>query len=79
MSDGAFHIGGYEHELDFEIPVSVCDIEESLAGWPFRKPRDEPEPSQAMRLIGREVARETRRYDLREMKRAYNRRGDDGE
>jgi len=106
-----------KHELDFEIPVSVQEVDESLAGWPFRKPpsfaelvqdrasemithhdnaermleigndlyeaatkllsKDEPEPSEAMRLIGREVSRETRRYDLREMRRAYNRRGDD--
>ena len=71
-------------DLDFELPVSVCDIEESLAGWPYRKPRkpveasrDEPEPSEAMRLIGREVCRETRRYDEREMRRARNRRDDE--
>ena len=29
-----------------ELPVSICDIEESLAGWPYRKPRDEPEPEE---------------------------------
>ena len=67
--------------LDFELPVSICDIEESLAGWPYRKPveesREEPEPSEAMRLIGREVCRETRQYDLREMRRAFNRRDDE--
>jgi len=81
MSDGAFHIGGYEHELDFEIPVSVQEVDESLAGWPYRKPNlllfHSDEPSEAMRLIGREVCRETKRYDLREMRRAYNRRDDD--
>ena len=65
-------------DLDFELPVSICEVDESLAGWPFRKPREEPEPSEAMRLIGREVCRETRRYDEREMRRAYNRRDDDG-
>ena len=64
------------------LPISICDIEESLAGWPDRKPRKpraEPEPSEAMRLIGREICRETKRYDEREMRRAYNRRDDDGE
>ena len=64
-------------DLDFDLPVSICDIEESLSGFPFRKPREEPEPSEAMRLIGREVCRETRRYDEREMRRAYNRRDDE--
>jgi len=77
MSDGAFHIGGYEHELDFEIPVSVCDIEESLAGWPFRKPREEPEPSEAMRLLGRPIYRETRKRDMAEIRRIHNMRRDD--
>ena len=79
MSDGCFHLGGYEHDLldSMELPISICDPDESRAGWPFRKPKDEPEPSQAMRLIGREITRETRRRDIAEMKRAFNRRGDD--
>ena len=27
-------------ELEFTIPVSVQDVDESLAGWPYRKPPD---------------------------------------
>ena len=78
MSDGAFHIGGYEHdELDFEIPVSVQEVDESLAGWPYRKPRDEPEPTMAERLLGRPVYRETRKRDMAEIRRIHNMRRDD--
>lgn len=33
-------------------------------------------PSQAMKLLGREITRETRRLDMREMKRAFNGRDD---
>ena len=36
----------------------------------------EPDYSEAERLIGREICQETRKYDLREMRRAYNARGD---
>ena len=53
-------------------PLPTDEIPKSL----LKPKRDEPEPSEAMRLIGREVSRETRRYDLREMRRAYNRRDD---
>ena len=46
MSDGCFRLGGYEHDLldSMELPISICDPDESRAGWPFRKPKDEPEP-----------------------------------
>ena len=76
MSDGCFHLGGYEHDLldSMELPISICDPDESLAGWPFRKPKDEPEPSEAERVLGRPIYLETRRRDIAEMKRARNRR-----
>ena len=83
MSDGAYFFGGYEHgelalDLDsMELPISICDVEESLAGWPFRRPREEPEPSEAMRLLGHEICQESRRHDLAALKRAYNRRDDE--
>ena len=28
-------------EPDFTIPVSVIEVDESIAGWPFRKPVDD--------------------------------------
>ena len=28
-------------ETEFNLPVSITDIEESRAGWPFRKPKDD--------------------------------------
>ena len=31
---------------DMELPISICDVEESLAGFPFRKPVKETEPEE---------------------------------
>ena len=68
-------------DLDFALPISICDIEESLAGWPYRKPkRAEPEPTMAERLLGRPIYAETRKRDMAEIRRIHNmRRDDDGE
>ena len=88
-------------ELEFTIPVSVQEVDESLAGWPFRKPPDfaaivQDRASEmithcdnaerveaignelyslAERILGREICSDTERYDLREIKRTYNRMG----
>ena len=44
-----------------------------------KKPRAEPWPREARRSLGRPIYQETRKRDEREMRRAYNRRDDDGE
>lgn len=38
--------------------------------------RKEPEPSIAMRVLGREICSDTRKYDERELRRAANHRGE---
>ena len=42
----------------------------------IRKPVP-PEPTLAERILGRPICSDTRRYDERELKRTYNRMGDD--
>ena len=62
-------------DVGFTVPVSVREVDVSLAGWPTRRERDAPEPPEptlAERLIGRKICSDTRRYDERELRRAYN-------
>ena len=52
------------------MPLPTDEIPKSLLRR-NRNDYDEREPSEAMRTIGREICRETRRHDEREMRRAY--------
>ena len=51
---------------DMTIPASIRKPE----------PVEPPEPSLAMRLIGREICQETRKLDERECRRAFNARSE---
>ena len=62
-------------EPEFTIPVSIRETDESLAGWPYRKPVSQPGPTMAERILGRPIDSDNRRHDEREIRSIYNRMG----
>ena len=71
------HEGQTEDDPLVEIPESLLKHDDVDDYEPDYAEQDAlADYTDAERLIGREICQETRKYDLREMKRAYNARSE---
>lgn len=79
VNERKLHDPDYWKRVGLPMParylVDSISIPESIRR-DVERDEDAPEPSLAMRLLGREICSDTRQYDERELRRAYNRTED---